>query len=56
MRETEVFSFRTGKLQVFEVLFQGDNVDVFRPGEWVQGFVRIVLQAPKKDIRGKLKK
>ncbi|XP_072045131.1 arrestin domain-containing protein 3-like [Amphiura filiformis] len=52
MKESEEFSFQTGKLQIFEVLFDGDNDDIFRPGDWIQGFVRIVLKAPKKDIRG----
>ena len=42
------------KLQAFEVVLEGDNVDVFRPGEWITGYVRILLAATKKDIRGKL--
>ena len=41
-------------MKVFEVMFDG-GVDLFRPGDWVQGTVKIVLSEPKKDIRGKLK-
>ena len=36
---------------MFEVMFNG-NVDVFRAGDTVVGFVRIVLNQ-KKDLKGK---
>ena len=39
------------KLQVFEVMFNG-NVDVFRAGDTVTGYVRIVLNQ-KKDLKGR---
>ncbi len=42
-----------GKLEVFEVVFDGD-VDVFRPGESIQGHVRIVLSEPTSGIRGNI--
>ena len=44
-----------GKLRAFEVVFEGENVNLFHAGDTVKGFVRIVLAAPKKDIRGKAK-
>ncbi|XP_072169051.1 arrestin domain-containing protein 3-like [Diadema setosum] len=40
-----------GKLQIFEVLFAGNN-SVFRPGDPVHGEVRIVVSEEKGDIRG----
>ncbi|XP_041454419.1 arrestin domain-containing protein 3-like [Lytechinus variegatus] len=40
-----------GKLQVFEVLFAG-NQEVFKPGDVVQGEARIVVSEEKGDIRG----
>ena len=46
---------KMGKLKVFEVVFNGAG-DLFRPGEWVQGHLKIVLSEPKSDIRGKLLK
>ncbi|XP_071794769.1 arrestin domain-containing protein 3-like [Asterias amurensis] len=39
------------KLQNFEVIFDGD-VSIFRSGDYVRGFIRIVLGAQKQDIRG----
>ena len=42
----------TGKLQVFEVVFDGDNVDVFKSGDVVSGFVRLVLRGEKGNVRG----
>ncbi|XP_022097460.1 arrestin domain-containing protein 3-like [Acanthaster planci] len=42
----------TGKLQVFEVVFDGDNVDVFRSGDVVKGFIRLVLRGEKGNVRG----
>ncbi|XP_071794331.1 arrestin domain-containing protein 3-like [Asterias amurensis] len=38
-------------LQHFEVIFDGD-VSIFKPGDYVRGFIRIVLGAQKNDVRG----
>ncbi|XP_022097441.1 arrestin domain-containing protein 3-like isoform X1 [Acanthaster planci] len=40
------------KLQVFDVVFDGNNTGIYSSGEVVRGFVRIVLGEPKKDVRG----
>ncbi|XP_038076363.1 arrestin domain-containing protein 3-like [Patiria miniata] len=40
------------KLQMFDVVFDGDNTAVYRSGEVVRGFVRIVLGEVKNDVRG----
>ena len=40
------------KLQAFEILFDGDNVDIFRAGDMVAGHVRIFLNDAK-DLKGK---
>ena len=45
-----------GKLTAFEVILTGDEVDLFRAGDLVEGYVRIVCSAVKKGIRGKLNK
>ncbi|XP_022097440.1 arrestin domain-containing protein 3-like [Acanthaster planci] len=40
-----------GRLTAFEVVFDGDNVDVFSSGDVLNGYIRVVLIAPKDDIK-----
>ncbi|XP_038076056.1 arrestin domain-containing protein 3-like [Patiria miniata] len=42
----------TGKLQAFEVIFDGDDVDVFKSGDVIRGYVKLVLRDAKSDVRG----
>lgn len=41
-----------GKLKIFEVVFNKDHSSVYQIGEFVTGYVRIVLSKPKRDVRG----
>ncbi|XP_038067022.1 arrestin domain-containing protein 3-like [Patiria miniata] len=41
-----------GKLRVFEVIFDGDDIGVFQSGEVIRGFIKIVLDEAKNDVRG----
>ena len=44
-----------GKLKIFEVVFNKDHSNVYQIGEFVTGYVRIVLSKPKRDVRGEYK-
>ena len=39
-----------GKLHIFEVVYDGG--DMFRPGDTLEGHLKLVLNEVKKDIRG----
>ena len=40
------------KLVTFEVIIEDEDSDLFRPGDVVKGYVRIVCAEPKHGIRG----
>ncbi|XP_011664680.2 arrestin domain-containing protein 4-like [Strongylocentrotus purpuratus] len=42
----------SSKLEVFDIVFENNDVDIFKPGDVIQGFVLVVLSAEKKHIRG----
>ena len=41
-----------GKLHLFEVIFEGNDCDVFASGDFVRGHVKLILREPKEDVRG----
>ena len=42
-----------GRLRVFDIVFTPNDFDLFKSGEWIDGYLRLVLSKPKEDIRGK---
>ncbi|XP_071488736.1 arrestin domain-containing protein 1-like [Diadema antillarum] len=42
----------SSKLQVFDIVFEGNDANVFKPGDLIQGYVLIVLSSEKRHIRG----
>ncbi|XP_038071461.1 arrestin domain-containing protein 3-like [Patiria miniata] len=40
-----------GKLKTFVIVFDGDDLDVFSSGDVISGYIKIVLAAPKDDVK-----